>query len=112
MLATCLLARWLAGIPNGCFLVAVGVVGGVLAATILGLYLLVSLNLFGKHWNEAFSALRIEDYKCFLRLRIQPDGALKIYPVGLIKVPGDDRTEPPSNPPLHPHLIEKPIEIR
>jgi hypothetical protein len=87
-------------------------VGGVLSATILGLYLLVSLNLFGKHWNEAFSALRIEDYKCFLRLRIQPDGALKIYPVGLAKVPGDDRTEPPTNPPLHPHLIEKPIEIR
>lgn len=112
LLASCLLARWMDGIATVWLILAIGVVGGVLAATILGLYFLVSLNLFGRHWNEAFSALRIEDYKCFLRLRIQPDGALRIYPVGLARVPRDDGSDPPRNPPLHPHLIEKPIEMR
>ena len=28
-----------------------------------GLYLLVSVNVFGRHSEEAFSALRVEDYK-------------------------------------------------
>ena len=116
MLATCVLARWLAywfpGIWDPWLIVAVGIVGGVLSATMLGIYFLLSLNIFGKHWNEAFSALRIENYKCFLRLRIQPDGTLKIYPIGLKDVPSDDQPGPLKNPPLRPHLIERPIEIR
>ena len=45
--------------------------GGWLAGSFLtGLYLLVSLNVFGRHSEEAFSALRIQDYKNFLRLHI------------------------------------------
>jgi hypothetical protein len=68
------------------------------------------LNCFSKHWDEAFSSLRIQDYKCFLRLCIRPDGMLKIYPVGLASVPRDDRITL-GNPPLKPHLIEGPIEI-
>jgi hypothetical protein len=89
----------------------VGVLGGVIAATIMGVYLLICLNVFGKHWNEAFSALRIVDYKNFLRLRIGADGALTIYPVGLTNVPRD-RGTPPKNPALSPHLIEPPIHVR
>ncbi len=60
--------------------------GWVVGSLIMGLYLLVSLNLFGRHANEAFSALRIEDYKHFLRLHIGPDGRLRIFPIGIDRV--------------------------
>ncbi|HET8577526.1 MAG TPA: calcineurin [Methylomirabilota bacterium] len=79
--------------------------GAVLGPILLGLYLLVGSNLFGAHMDEAFSALRIQDYKSFLRFRIQPDGSLEIFPVGLPRVPrhGDARAEY--------MLIEGPIVI-
>ena len=53
----------------------------------MGLYLLISLNFFGRHEEEAFSALRIEDYKNFLRMHISSDGTLTIYPVKIKEVP-------------------------
>lgn len=112
MLSACILARWLPALPAAGFVIAVGSVAGLLSATTLGIYLLVCVNLFGKHWNEAFSALRIEDYKCFLRLRITPDGTLKIYPIGLKDVPREPRRGALRSPPLEPSLIEGPIEIR
>lgn len=111
LIATCLLARWLPTMPVALFIVAAGLAGGVLSATTLGVYLLLSLNKFGKHWDEAFSALRIQDYKSFLRLRIGPDGRLKIYPIGLKSVPREPEKGQLRKPPLHPHLIEGPIEI-
>jgi hypothetical protein len=105
------LARWLCGADTSVGLIIwVGVIGGIIAATVMGLYLLVSLNGFGKHWNEAFSSMRIKSYKNFLRLRIAPDGSLTIYPIGLKDVPRD-RFDPPRNPPLSPRLIEPPIRI-
>ena len=62
--------------------------GGWLAGSFLtGLYLLVSLNVFGRHSEEAFSALRIQDYKNFLRLHVAADGTLTIYPIKLPRVP-------------------------
>lgn len=111
MVATILLGRWLATWPDWLFILLIGALGGILAATMLGLYFLICLNFFKKHWNEAFSALRIADYKSFLRLRITPGGELEIYPVGLTKTPHDDSNDPPDNPPLNPHLIEGPIRI-
>src|SRR3989442_5215283 len=58
--------------------------GGHLAgSTIMGVYLLISLNLFRHHQNEAFSALKISNYKNFLRLHIKRDGALEIFPIGV-----------------------------
>lgn len=72
-------------------LVSAGVIiffGGWLAGSvILGLYLLISLNLFRRHSNEAFSALSIQDWKNFLRIRIEDNGKLTIFPIGLRKVP-------------------------
>jgi hypothetical protein len=112
MFATCLLARAMPGASDLFFIPLVAAVGGVLAATILGLYLLLSLNVFKRHWNEAFSALRIEGYKNFLRLRIRPDGTLQIHPVGLTSVPAEPRTGELCNPSLSPHLIEDPINVR
>lgn len=53
---------------------------------IMGAYLFFSLNVFGKHHNEALSALRIEDYKNFVRFKIKENGDLTIYPVGVKEV--------------------------
>ena len=39
---------------------------------------LISLNVFGRHSEEAFSGLRIEDDKHFLRMRIDRIGAPSI----------------------------------
>jgi len=88
----------------------VGIVGGFLSATILGAYFLLCLTFFRKHQTEAFSALRIQDYKNFLRMRIGRRGQLTVYPIGLQRVPRDDG-EQLRNPPLAPHLIEPPIPI-
>jgi hypothetical protein len=110
--ATILLARYAPGAGSSWLLILyVGVCGGILASMVMGSYLLLSLNAFGKHSNEAFSSLRIEGYKNFLRMRIAPDGTLTLFPIGLTEVPRDDSTDPPRNPPLHPHMIETPIRV-
>lgn len=95
--------------------------GWVVGPAIMGLYLLVSLNVFGRHANEAFSALSISDYKNFLRLAIEPDGTLTIYPIGLRKVPRKWKENPQRGGPQFlsddasatpPELIEDPIILR
>src|SRR5262249_33563918 len=95
--------------------------GWLVGALILGLYLLVSLNVSGRHANEAFSALRIEDWKPFLRLRIGPDGPLTIFPIGLRRVPRrwvaragavGPTLEPAPGSEEPPVLIEDPIVVR
>ena len=73
--------------------------GHLLGSFVMGLYLLISLNLWRRHHNEAFSSLKIKDYKNFLRLRIKPDGRLEIFPIGVPRL---------SKPPI---LIEGPITI-
>ena len=97
---------------------------GWLAGSFLtGLYLLVSLNVFGRHSEEAFSALRIQDYKNFLRLHVAADGTLTIYPIKLPRVPRRWRTPRPEDSarmparlvpdePLEPALIEPSIVLR
>jgi hypothetical protein len=62
-------------------------VGWVAGSVVVGLYLLISLNVFGRHSNEAFSALRIQDWKGFLRCRIDKDERLTVSFVGLRRVP-------------------------
>ena len=79
--------------------------------------------MFGRHSEEAFSALRIQDYKHFLRLHIARDGTLTIYPIKLPRVPRrwrtvrpDERERTPSrlvpDGPLEPAMIEPPIVLR
>jgi hypothetical protein len=103
-----ILARYLPGRMATDFwiIVPTAVLCGLINPTIFGAYLLVSLNGFGVHWNEAFSSLRIADYKGFLRLKIDPQGNVTVYPIVVEHVPhtGDD--------PLLPRLVEKPIELR
>ena len=59
----------------GCGL-AVAAGGWLAGSVIMGVYLLISLNVFKRHSDEAFAALRIEDWKEFLRLRIDAAGNL------------------------------------
>jgi hypothetical protein len=58
------------------------------AAQIMGTYLFLSVNWLGCHMNEAFSSLRIEDYKHFIRMFIDPvTENLHVYVVGVDTVP-------------------------
>ena len=61
--------------------------GDVIGSFIQGLYLLISLNLFGRHFNESFSTIAVEDWKSFLKLKIDQAGDLTIYPLGIQRVP-------------------------
>ena len=108
---------------GGAVLTAAMIFGGgwMAGCVILGLYLLISINVFGRHSEEAFSALRIEDFKHFLRMRVAADGSLTIYPIKVEKVPrqwrfwrnGDtSRSVVQPVPPITPELIEDPIVLR
>lgn len=74
----------------------------------LGAYLFISLRVFGRHSNEAFSSLRIEDFKQWLRLRIDASGALSVFAIGIDRVPRDwsDGNQPQDERATAPHLIE------
>ena len=98
--------------------------GAVIGGTIFGLYLLTTCRWFKMNHNDAFSAMRLDGYRNFLRLRIQGDN-ITIYPVGLDRVPrrnewrinekwkACDPTEPAYVPTsrLTPHVIEGPIVV-
>jgi hypothetical protein len=101
--------------------VGVGLAGWFVAPLLMGVYLLISLNRFGRHSNEAFSSLRIEDWKHFLRLHIDSQGDLTLYPIGVRRVPrkwkareGEQTpsllvpADPEATP---PELIEPPIRV-
>jgi hypothetical protein len=120
-----LLERWWPGaLPEAVgVLIGLAIGGAVVGSFVLGLYLLLSLSLFGRHGNEAFSALRIPDWKSFLRLHIDPGGRLTIYPIGIRRVPrrwratadpgGLDISELAPDDPrwTPPALIEPPITL-
>jgi hypothetical protein len=66
--------------------------GGVVGGWILGSYLFVSVQIFGRHSNEAFSSLRIADFKHWIRLKIDRAGRLTIFAIGIDRVPRRWRT--------------------
>jgi hypothetical protein len=96
--------------------------GWLIGSLIMGTYLFISLNFFGRHSNEAFSSLSIPDWKNFLRMRITADGDLTIYPIGIPKVPRVWRKRAHDEPGSDfvsvdvdlrsPELIEPPIHIK
>jgi len=110
-------------IPLPKFIAAACIVFGagyVISSLLMGAYLYISLQVFQRHANEAFSALHIEDYKNFIRMHINKQGKLTMYPIGVKKVPKRWKpTESSSNNPgydptdreIEPFLIEKPVEI-
>jgi hypothetical protein len=96
--------------------------GGFLVGPfVMGLYLWMSVNVFLAHSNEAFGALAVPDFKNFLRLRIDPDGSLTIFPVGVERVPRKWKPthagpyapafEPDDPKATEPVLIEDPLKL-
>jgi hypothetical protein len=95
------------------------VVIGFLDAEVVALYLLVASRL-GINLNEVMAGQSIEDHKGFLRMHIDRDGTLTIYPVKLDKVCRDWRANPNAATAdpwflpttlLTPELIEPPIQV-
>src|SRR5262245_15783047 len=97
--------------------------GGLLAGALFGLYLYASSHWWNQNHNDAFSAMRLDSHRHFLRMRIKDD-AVTIYPIGLDRVPRRNAwrlnveragSPPPTYvpvSPLVPRLIEGPIVIR
>ena len=103
------------------YLVLVGAAGGLLGSLVMAGYLYVA-GWYRCNDNELFAAQRIEDWKNFLRLHIDTDGVLTVYPVKVDRVPKkwrlrqggkiDDPWFEPDGTPPRPVLIEAPIRIR
>lgn len=101
------------------------IVGGFAGGAVWGAYLSIVCGRDGQHYNDAFSAMRLDSYRHFLRMKITGD-ELVIYPVGIDQAPKrsgwtvnpkamkDVQTEAVYLPrvPLGEHLIEGPIVIR
>jgi hypothetical protein len=98
---------WCQALASPLLIIVATALAALASATIFGLYLNHHLRSSGRHWNEAFSALAEEGYKCFLRMKIDAAGKLHIHPIGLAKAP---KGGGPASA-LKPHLIEDPIEI-
>ncbi|MGH3963153.1 MAG: metallophosphoesterase [Pseudonocardiaceae bacterium] len=118
-------ASWLSsafGLRGGwsllAFLSLVGLVGGIGGIVGIAGYLWAA-NCLGFHGTEAYAPLHHQDLKHFLRLHIEADGALTVYPIGIDRVarkwtlcPDAPAHAPwfiPSDAEPEPHLIEKPI---
>lgn len=105
------------------WLLEMGAVGALLGGYLFGAYLYVSSRWLDMNHNDAFSSMRLNTHKNFLRMRITDD-EIKIYPIGLTTVPGRDdwqinKAKTSSNPseyepksPLAPHLIEGPVTVK
>jgi 3',5'-cyclic AMP phosphodiesterase CpdA len=102
------------------YVLLVGVVGGLLGSWLMAAYLIVA-DRFGLNSNELFAAQRNRDYKCFVRLHIDRDGGLTVYPIGVDRTcrrwrlraggTGNDPWFEAVDGPLRPRLIEDPIRI-
>jgi hypothetical protein len=92
------------------------VLGALAGGSLWGLYWVIT-GVFGRmHSEQAFAALRIKNYKNFLRLKFEQD-QLTIYPLGIDNVPGPDgwlNARGKANPlPHNPKLIAaRPIDVR
>lgn len=61
---------------------------------VFGLYLYVCVCWFHVHYDEAFSALRIVNFKGLTRMHITKDGDLEIFTLGYDRVPTVWREDP------------------
>jgi hypothetical protein len=91
--------------------------GALVGGTLWGLYWVLTGLIARMHAEDAFAALRIQNYKNFLKLKLEPE-KLTIYPLGIDRVPGpDDWLNAPRGRdgtlPNNPRLIPpKPIDVR
>ncbi|KAK4274712.1 hypothetical protein QN277_017898 [Acacia crassicarpa] len=61
---------------------------------VFGSYLYFCINWLHIHFDEAFSSLRIANYKAFTRFRIKSDGDLEVFTLAVDKVPKDWEVDP------------------
>lgn len=103
------------------WLVSSAVVAGLASATVFGIYLWYAGKYLPEQLNDAFSAIGIEDFKNFVRLRLAAD-RIVAFPIGIRKVPKAWRLNPASDVSaaflvpdaeagLDPELIEPPLTI-
>lgn len=77
---------WAPSIVGGAVTVVVATcLGALVSAWVLAGYLVATNLGLGMHANEVFSALRLTTHKNFLRIRVEPNGDLTVYPVGLAR---------------------------
>ena len=53
---------------------------------VFGSYLYICINWFNLHYDEAFSSLRIADFKAFTRFHIKHNGDLEVFTLAVDKV--------------------------
>ena len=102
------------------FFVFISAVGGLVGTLLTGIYLYIA-DAFGCNSNELFAAQRIMDYKHFMRLHIDQEGAT-IYPIGVektarkwkLRLEGERHESwfEPASPHTPPRLLEAPIHIK
>ncbi|KAG1347649.1 Cobyric acid synthase [Cocos nucifera] len=61
---------------------------------IFGSYLYICINWFHIHFDEAFSSLRIANYKAFTRFHITVSGDLEVFTLAVDKVPKKWKLDP------------------
>jgi len=98
------------------------VLGGAVAAILFGIYLYCSSRWFDINHNDAFSSMRRNSHRHFLRMRIKDD-SITLFPIALDRVPARRDwkintekvgTPPPVYVPAQPlvqHLIESPVTV-
>jgi hypothetical protein len=93
--------------------------GGLAAAELFGIYLYISSGWLDMNHNDAFSSMRRDTHRNFVRIRITDEG-LTLYPIGLRSVPRRNQWQNSAtpgpvyvvDPDLKPELIEPPILIK
>lgn len=61
---------------------------------IFGVYLWLTCSLFDLQWNEGYSSIRYPHYKGFLRFKIDKNGDLHGYKIGIDRVPHEWALDP------------------
>jgi hypothetical protein len=69
--------------------ILMGVVGGAVAGLIFGINLMLTCRYADLNHNDAFSAMRLNSFRNFLRIRLLGD-QVTVYPIGMDRVPKRD----------------------
>ncbi|CAA2972038.1 uncharacterized protein LOC111374230 isoform X2 [Olea europaea subsp. europaea] len=82
-----------------------------IVSLVFGSYLYVCINWLHLHFDEAFSSLRIANYKSFTRFHIDHKGDLGVFTLAIDKVPKEWKLDPSwegeSKQPQHPSYLRK-----
>ncbi|KAJ3678324.1 hypothetical protein LUZ60_002127 [Juncus effusus] len=65
-----------------------------IVSLLFGSYLYVCINWFGIHFDEAFSSLRIANYKALTRFHVTKEGDLEVFTLAVDRVPKEWKLDP------------------